>query len=204
MLFYYPPDISMPYKPDRILPRLIIPKIIISLRNQSFPREIRAELVTTDKLDSCPTESDKIDMVDYGFQMCVMGLGPGGVRSIRCFALPENIEASGDCEKNEEDFRVTRFDGGAVYSDSFSEAIDKLLANPTDLFEACGSASIQFGSYNAVGAACESSVISQEAAAYKAQQVASARAAEDLRRNGQNYFGGFASGACFATTEPFL
>jgi hypothetical protein len=161
--------------------------------------------VQTDKLDSCPTESDKIDQVDYGFQMCILGMGPGGLRSIRCFAHPENPEASGACEKHEtQDFRLTRFDGGASFDDSFSEAVQTLLSNPPSFYESCGSASINYGGYNAVGAACESSVISQEAAAYRAQQVATARAAEDLRRNGQSFFGGFASGECFATTEPFL
>ena len=158
----------------------------------------------TDALDSCDVESNKIDMVDYGFQMCVMGMGPGGIRSIRTFALPENEELSGACEKNETNIRVTRFDGSASKGDTLEEAVSALLENPVSLFEACGSAAISFGGYNAVGTACESSVLSQEAANYRAQRVAEARAAEDLRLNGQHYFGGFASGACFATEQPFL
>lgn len=176
-----------------------------SLKRQS--RTISTEdtrQMQKDALDSCNVESDRIDGIDYGFQMCIMGMGPGGIRSIRVFATPENDEDKGACEKDESNVRAARFDGSAAFGDTLAEAVSVLLANPVSLYEACGSAAINFGGYNAVGTACESSVISQDAANYRATRVAEARAAEDLRRNGQHYFGGFASGACFATTQPFL
>lgn len=157
-----------------------------------------------DSLDSCGVESDRTDPIDYGFQLCVMGSGPGGIRTIRVFATLENDEQSGVCEKNESNVRVTRFDGAASAGDSLEEALEALLLNPPQIWESCATVMESYGGYTATGVACETSVISAAAAANRAKKTAEARAAEDLRVYGPKFFGGFKSGICFPTTQPFV
>jgi hypothetical protein len=177
---------------------------VFSFKKQSRTVEtVDTRQAEADDYDSCATESANIDDVDYGFQLCIMGTGPGGIRSIRAFANPENMQLSGACEKNETNFRATKFDGSASAQDTLEEAVEDLLAAPLSIFTACATVAETVKGYNVVGTACETSAISQAAANYKAQEVAKARAAEDLRVNGPKFFGGFESGICFATTEPF-
>lgn len=178
---------------------------VFSFKKQSRTVEtVDTRQSQTDDYDSCGVESDRIDAVDYGFQLCIMGVGPGGIRSIRVFASPENEQMSGACEKDETNFRVTRFDGAASAGDTLEEAVADLQSAPLSLFSACSTIAESVKGYNSVGTACETSVVSQGAADYRAQEVAKARAAEDIRVNGPKFFGGFASGICFATTEPFV
>jgi hypothetical protein len=158
----------------------------------------------TDKLDSCGTESDRIDPVDYGFQLCVMCQGPGGIRTVRVFASAENDEMSGKCEKSEFDVRATRFDGAASSGDTLHDALAKFLDNPPIEFEACATVSAEHAGVTAIGTACEKSLLSQDAANDRAIAVASMRAAELLRTSAPGFLGGFQSDACFPGSEPTL
>lgn len=157
----------------------------------------------TDDLDACGTESDRIDPIDIGFQLCILGQGPGGIRTIRVFATLENDETAGKCEPQEDDagVRATRFDGAASRGDTLADAVANFLQSPVASFEACATVAMEHAGVNVVGTACEGSSISQAAANHRAIRVATMRAAEMLRTMAPGFLGGFQAGICFNTNE---
>ena len=154
-----------------------------------FDRTEDAKGVNRDSLSSCNVESDRLEIEDQSFQLCVSCLGPGAVRYIRAFGQPQEEKRSGKCLPNDTNFRGARFDGGATFGDSIEE-VQAALSVDIPLFAASSAVTATYRGVTVVGTADGNSGISQGAANYLAERIAEMRAAKKLQENAPGFLGG--------------
>jgi hypothetical protein len=140
---------------------------------------------------ACGVESERTDDLDTGFQLCIIGSGPAGVRYIRAFAVPENDDSlKGKCEEDETEFKAVRFDGAAVARETIEEVLADLSAGSVS-YSAAATVTASYGGVTVVGVGHSNSTISQSAANKMALQIAQMQAAHELKVNAPPFIGGF-------------
>jgi len=154
-----------------------------------FDRTEDAKAVVKDSLSSCKVESDRIEVEDQAFQLCVSCLGPGAVRYIRTFGQPQEEKRSAKCLPDDTNFRGVRFDGGAFAGDSIEE-VQAALSVDIPLFAASSAVTASYRGVSVVGTADANSGISQAAANTLAEAVAQMRAAKKLQTDAPGFLGG--------------
>lgn len=163
---------------------------VFAFKPQSrFDRSEDAKATPRDSLSSCSVESDRLEIEDQSFQLCVSCLGPGAVRYVRVFGQAQEEKRSGVCLPDEDNFRGTRFDGGAASSDNIEE-VHAALSASVPLYAAASSAVGEYRGVTAVGTAEQTSGISQAAANHLAEEVAQMRMAKKLQVNAPGFLGG--------------
>lgn len=163
---------------------------IFALRKQS--RDWRTEdaiSVEEHPLSACGVETERIEVLDRAFQLCVSFLGPGAVRYIRVWGEPQTEKRSGTCPPEETDFRGSRFDGSGFSASSKAEVLEALSAG-LDLYSASATATAVYRGVSVVGNGSATSGISQDAANALAISIAQMRAAKKLELTAPGYLGG--------------
>ncbi len=131
---------------------------------------------------SCPVESNKNENVDESFQILVVAHGPGAIRFVRAFALPNPPDKSGDNEacQNEVPFNSIRFDGSGVKGDAFEMTEEELASRPLARYTSNQTATVSQNGESSVGIGFSESVVSQQAADRVAEIIATKAAEAEL------------------------
>lgn len=163
---------------------------VFAYKTQSrFDRSEDAKAIVRDPLSSCSVESDRLEVEDHSFQLCVSCLGPGAIRYIRVFGQAQEEGRSGKCTPDDQNVRAVRFDGGAVSGDNI-EDVHAALSVSVPLFAAAASSVGSYRGVTAVGTAEQTSGISQGAANHLAECVAEMRMAKKLQDTAPGFLGG--------------
>lgn len=139
-------------------------EILADLKKQS--RYTRTQdgkaIIAEETLSSCAVESDRLDWHDDGFQVLVVGSGPGAVRGIVVYAeKPVNEDDSGRVEEDEVEKNFVRFDGGASHENEVDAALME-LSNVMPVFRANVTVTVAQDGYTGIGNGTGSSIISQQ------------------------------------------
>ena len=159
-------------------------EILVGMKKQS--RYVRTQdgkaIVARETLSSCDVESERAEWHDEGFQILVVGSGPGALRGVVVYADPPvNEDDSGRCEKDETEPNFVRFDGAASGQSSLDAALAD-FATTIPVFRSTQTATLTQDGYTEVGIGAGSSIISQNDADKIASAMAERLAAEALKR----------------------
>lgn len=141
----------------------------------------------TQESGSCPVESEQNDGNEESFQMLIVGHGPATIRWIRPIALLEDDVngLSGDPEacKNEDAFRLVRFDGEAAFNSDLSLAMAELASRALVNYTSHKTVDMTIQGISAVGVGFSESIVSQEAADRVAEIIATRQAETEISRS---------------------
>jgi hypothetical protein len=158
-------------------------EILAALKKQSRPLRTQdgKAIIANENLSSCDVESPLIEFKDDGFQILVVGSGPGAVRGIIVYAEPpSNVDDSGRCEEDETEENFVRFDGAASATSSLDRALED-FANTIPVFRSSRTVTLSQDGFTEVGVGIGQSIISQQDADKIAEAMANRLAAEALK-----------------------
>jgi hypothetical protein len=105
---------------------------------------------------SCQIESSTAERTDLGFQILVVGSGPGAIRGIRVFTSNESPDTrAGSCEEDELEAHFVRYDGTG------SNSLEDLAGNPVE-FSAESSEEVEYSGEVFSGEGSAVSIISED------------------------------------------
>lgn len=131
---------------------------------------------------SCGVEDEKVEALDEGFQLLIVGHGPATLRWIRCFGYLEPQEDKGNAKACEDEigFNAVRFDGVGITATDSAQGTLELAEAIAQHFTSNQTFTITSGDFAAVGTGFAESVVSQRAADRVALRVATRVAETEL------------------------
>jgi hypothetical protein len=130
---------------------------------------------------SCAIERDAVEETDDAFQLLIVGSGAAAIRWLRVLAMPKPQDLSGDCETNETEANVVRFDGLAAEADEVNDALTH-LDDPLSIYESTQTKVLTQDGITVTGTGYSTSLISQA----DADKLAAAIALEQAERMLEN------------------